>query len=399
MKEVNFPHIGIITAHSLEGYGVSVRMNKEICAFRRLGYPVTVFSLVQEGTIYGSEVCCISGSFSKITRILGFDYIANSRYLINYVFTPRRIRELARKLGEKVATIANRRGIKILFTDDFIGSLIGLEAKRNMRKSTIVVGEFADLIYLDYKERFGMDDEDPLVMNLKEMLIEVIKELDFVLFVSPIDAEIATRQLYFSSRKIIVLYEAGDINSPFKSSYELNNSICYLGSISKWEYPDLFLKSYSYAKISNNELIYKVIGAGPILKRMKRLSKEIDGKIIFYGWKPYNEAIDLCLDTDLGVVPTIKERAMPSKLFVYSSLGLPVISMDGMWWSNKIVKAYNIGYVTPPNPEGIGAGISEAMDDPEGLRERGIRARKMIEKHFNWEKRTKKILSLVENEN
>lgn len=397
MKGSNFS-IGIVTPHGLEGYGISVRINKEIHTFTKLGYPVTVFSLVQEGTIYDSKVYCISGFLSKVIQTFGFDRIANSRYLVELIFASRRIKGLAKRLGENVSAIAEKEGVNILLADDFLGSLIALEARRNMQKDTIVLGEFADLIHLDYSERFDLAEEDPLVINLREMLIEAFEGLDYILFVSPIDAEIAIKQLCIPSTKIHVLYEAGDIKSPVKRTYELNSCVCYLGSVSKWENLELFLKSYPYAKSGSDELIYKVVGGGPLLNRMKKLAQKADGKIAFYGWKPYNEAIKICLDADLGIVPTIKKRAMPSKLFVYSSLGLPVVSMEGMWWSNKIVKHFDIGYVIPPNQIDIGQGIREAIENPEEIRMKGIRARKMIDDYFNWEIRTKKILSILRNE-
>jgi glycosyltransferase involved in cell wall biosynthesis len=263
-----------------------------------------------------------------------------------------------------------------------------------MKKDPIIIGEFADLIHLDFKQRFELSDSDELVIGLKEMLCEVFDTLDFAFFVSPIDKEIAVKELGLSQNKAQVLYEAADRDAPCKSRYsQLPNNACYLGALASWENPGLFVSSYIYASNCDRKIVYSVIGDGPLFSELKESAKK-SNRILFYGWRPYAEALRIASNSDLGVIATSKIRAMPSKLFVYSSLGLPVVSLEGMWWSEHFVKRYNIGYIASPSSEGIGEAIKLALQNPAELEYRGRQARKLIEEEYNWDTRTLKMLTV-----
>ena len=101
-------------------------------------------------------------------------------------------------------------------------------------------------------------------------------------------------------------------------------------------------------------------------------------------------------NTDIGVIASTKNRAMPSKLFVYASLGLPVVSIEGMWWSEQFVKRYDIGYLTSPNPKDMGSAIKQALQNPTELENKGKKARKLIQDEYNWDSRITKMLGVYE---
>jgi glycosyltransferase involved in cell wall biosynthesis len=393
----NWARVGIVTPRKLHGYGVSVRINREINTYRKYSIPVTLFSLSENSSYFDYETVCIDGIVRRVTEIVGFDRLANSESIIRKIFSASRLKKLVKGFGSKVAEAAEKRKINLLHSDDFVGSLTSLSARDQMRSNPLVVGEFADLIHLDYQERFKLKSSDEFVVNLKDMLSEVLEKVDFAFFVSPIDRDIAIKELYVPRSKTEVLYEAADKETPYKFEYSQKpGNVGYLGMLASWENPSLLVESYKYAHSGMKNLIYTVIGSGPLFKQMKKLAKEISG-ITFYGWRPYAEALKVASGTDLGIIPTTKARAMPSKLFVYASLGLPVISVEGMWWSEYFVKCYDIGYLAYPSPEGLGKAIQLALENPLEIERKGKKARKLIEEEYNWDLRTRKMLKIYEN--
>jgi glycosyltransferase involved in cell wall biosynthesis len=393
----DWARVGIVTPHKLQGYGVSVRLNREISAYQKLSIPVTLLSTVEDGFINDCEVVCISGMMRRVSKVLGFDRIANSETIIRKVFSPKRLQRLSKTLGFKTAQLAQKRKINLLHSDDFVGSIISLSAKNKMQKEPIVVGEFADLIHLDFMERFSLKESDELVVRTKEMLCEVFDELDFAFFVSPLDQEIAIKEFGVNPNKTRVLYEAADIDTPFKNNYgKFPHKVCYLGVLASWENPSLLISSYLYASENIKNLDYTIIGAGPLIDKVRKIAKK-NRNIFFYGWKPYADALKIASKSDIGVIASIKKRAMPSKLFVYASLGLPVVSIEGMWWSEFFVKNHDIGYVASPSPKCMGSAIQEALQNPTELEIKGKQARKLIQDEFNWSSRMNKMLKVYDD--
>jgi glycosyltransferase involved in cell wall biosynthesis len=389
--------VGIVTPHKLQGYGVSVRLNREIYTYKKYSVPVTIFSLVENGLIHGCDVVSVSGILGKVTEVIGFDRLVNSESVVRKLFLANRIKKIAKSMSSKIARVSEKRKVTVFHCDDFLGSIISLNVQNQMKSNPLIIGEFADLIHLDFKERFGLKDADKLIINVREMLCETLEKMDFAFFVSPIDRDIAVKELGIAKNRTCTLYEAADKKAPCKLKYRLTPSyVCYLGILAKWEYPHLLIESYRYACANRKNLVYSIIGAGPLFKQMKKMAKDLGSRIIFYGWHPNSEALRIASDADLGVIPTLKVRAMPSKLFVYASLGLPMISMDGMWWSERFIRHYDIGYSAAHSPEDLGNAIKTALNNPSELEEKGKRARKLIEEKYNWDLRTKKMLKVYE---
>ena len=66
----DWARIGVVTPHELQGYGVSVRISREIAAYKRLMIPVTILSTVENGFVNGCEMNCISGIMRRIAKTI-----------------------------------------------------------------------------------------------------------------------------------------------------------------------------------------------------------------------------------------------------------------------------------------------------------------------------------------
>lgn len=120
----------------------------------------------------------------------------------------------------------------------------------------------------------------------------------------------------------------------------------------------------------------------------------------FRGWVEYADIPELLRGADVGIVcvrpiPHFLEGE-PLKLFEYMGAGLPVVASDFPLWREIIVKA-GIGIcVDTRDPRHIAAAIEYLFEHPEERRAMGRRGVRAVLEKFNWEKESRKLLSLYE---
>ena len=75
---------------------------------------------------------------------------------------------------------------------------------------------------------------------------------------------------------------------------------------------------------------------------------------------------------------------MPSKLFDYLSVGLPVVANDVGGWTD-IVKENRVGRITSDDPKEFAQAIIDLLDNPQEIAEYGRRAMRLIRTKYNWD--------------
>jgi glycosyltransferase involved in cell wall biosynthesis len=90
----------------------------------------------------------------------------------------------------------------------------------------------------------------------------------------------------------------------------------------------------------------------------------------------------------VGVHPSTNDTSarlsMPSKLFDYLSVGLPVVANDVGGWT-EIVKSNDLGRITSDDPQEFAGGIIELLGDPEEITKCGRRGIEIIKNKYNWD--------------
>lgn len=108
------------------------------------------------------------------------------------------------------------------------------------------------------------------------------------------------------------------------------------------------------------------------------------------------QSCQLGMATLLNVNQYNKTDNLPTKVYEYMSLGLPVILSDTPC-SRAAVERYGFGIcVDPENVDEIASAISCLLDRPEEARRMGERGRKAVKEEFNWGVEEKKLLALYE---
>lgn len=91
-----------------------------------------------------------------------------------------------------------------------------------------------------------------------------------------------------------------------------------------------------------------------------------------------------------------KAGNLPTKVYEYMSLGLPVV-LSNSPYNVESVEKYQFGLcVDPADPDAIAEAVQYLLDHPEEARRMGENGRRAVKEEFNWGVEEKKLLALYE---
>lgn len=79
------------------------------------------------------------------------------------------------------------------------------------------------------------------------------------------------------------------------------------------------------------------------------------------------------------------KESLPIKMFEYMAVGLPVVASNFPLWEQIINNSHSGIIVNPESPEEIAKAIKWLLDNPKEANEMGIRGRMAVEREYNWE--------------
>lgn len=91
------------------------------------------------------------------------------------------------------------------------------------------------------------------------------------------------------------------------------------------------------------------------------------------------------------------DTSLPIKLFEYMSAGIPVIATHFSLWRD-IIEKHNCGFcVDPFDTHDIVEKILYLKNNPEERKAMGLRGKRAVEKYYNWETESKKLILLYQS--
>lgn len=183
-----------------------------------------------------------------------------------------------------------------------------------------------------------------------------------------------------------------ELHSGEEGVFQKKKQVCYLGGITAIRGIEALVNACESidgelvlaGKFNSDELEQKV--------------KALPGweKVRYLGFINREEARQVLAESKAGIVTFLPEpnhiNSQPNKMFEYMSASLPVVCSHFKLWES-IVKGNDCGTcVDPKNSEELASAINTLLNNDELVLDYGIKARKAVEKQYNWEVEEKKLL-------
>jgi colanic acid/amylovoran biosynthesis glycosyltransferase len=145
-------------------------------------------------------------------------------------------------------------------------------------------------------------------------------------------------------------------------------------------------------------LRYEIIGAGPLLERLRRLIGELGlGEYVhLLGARSQDEVIQALTRSDILLAPSLAE-ALPVSLMEAHAVGLPVLATR-VGSVQQIVLDGISGFLVPPGDSAAMAlYLGQLIDHPAERAEMGRRGRAHVENHYDIDRLNDRLVAIYEN--
>jgi glycosyltransferase involved in cell wall biosynthesis len=171
---------------------------------------------------------------------------------------------------------------------------------------------------------------------------------------------------------------------------------CYVGGITRERGARELI-----AAMAGVDGVLHIAGAFTPPALRQELEREPGWAHVSYAGRLGRSAINALLArAKVGVIPLHPTAnyvdAYPVKLFEYLAAGLPIVATDVPRW-RAVLEAHGCGVCVPfGDPALLGAAIERLLDDDDGTRAMGERARSAAERHYSWETQAVALTDLYE---
>jgi glycosyltransferase involved in cell wall biosynthesis len=141
------------------------------------------------------------------------------------------------------------------------------------------------------------------------------------------------------------------------------------------------------------KVILDIIGDGVRLDHYKRLVQqlEIEKSVRFRGFLPHNVMPEEYSSADMFVFPSRRE-SFGLVLAEAMASGLPVVSTSAGAIPEVIENGITGILVPPEDSEKLASAVIHLLDDPERMRQMGVKGKERVEKYFTWDKVANKVV-------
>lgn len=167
------------------------------------------------------------------------------------------------------------------------------------------------------------------------------------------------------------------------------SKVLYSGIVSRRKNFKLYLDAIPHVHSKQTSTRFYATKKGDLMNWAMSYAKKCHIKNLAWYWFPdSNQLFAFMSQCHVGVITNENSEAnrmdMPSKLFDYMCLGVPVVTNDIGGWTN-IAEQYRVGIATKNTPKSFAEGILTLLEDPELAYECGENGIKLIKERFNWD--------------
>jgi glycogen synthase len=396
--------VGIIVDNPINAaLGYSIRPRELSTNLAKLGCEVYVFSPVDK-SLQLSENFFIKGipnwqeffatKLHKSTRKM-FKNSFTARYLYRKKVLDLISKRLARSLSAKVKDC----NIDVLQGETEIASMTAIIIGK--RLGIPVVADIHGLLVEEAVQCGFLKEGTKEYRETRTFVSKVFRESDAIVVASENLGNFISADFSIDNSKIFEVQNAATprkVTRPLR--YSLQNLV-YAGILEPWERVDLAIASLPYVIKQHEKTKLLIAGGGSLKDHLVKLTNNLNlnNNVTFVGEIPYRKISDFLAQGDIAVLPSttdiVRKVACPIKLFDYLATGLPVVTVDGLWWSD-FVKSNNVGLVTKNDPQSFAEAINELLSRPDRTNKMSENAIRLVRDRYNWLEISKSLLNVYE---
>ncbi|WP_252699688.1 glycosyltransferase family 4 protein [Natronosalvus vescus] len=158
--------------------------------------------------------------------------------------------------------------------------------------------------------------------------------------------------------------------------------LLFVGRVKRGKGAELLMEAFESVKQDYPELSVKIVGDGPQLSTLQE--KYDDNRIIYAGEISYEEMPKQFRESDLLVLPTVTEAAIPRVVMEAWACGIPAVMTDVPRADRSKINAGGIS-LSRRTSEEVETAIRRLLEDDQLRREKGKRGRNIVLNNFSWE--------------
>ena len=223
--------------------------------------------------------------------------------------------------------------------------------------------------------------------ELQGLMGSVINDVDLTVSLSDAMKDYVLTNYHAASDKVVVIPPGGRVlNKHFERPEP--QKVAYAGIVSYRKHVDLFVRSIPHVSNKKSNVKFYITKKGDLLESIKNLAQNLKVDLTYFWYSDFEQTLQFLSSCHLGVLPSTVDTSamisMPSKLFDYMSIGLPVVANEVGGWTN-IIKDNNLGRVTQDSPKAFAAGILELLNSPEEMSNCARRGMELVKSKYNWD--------------
>jgi glycosyltransferase involved in cell wall biosynthesis len=311
----------------------------------------------------------------------------------------RALEVLSQRLAESVFAKVKSRNLEILQGEGEIASMAAVILGN--RLGIPVVADIHGLLVEEAILYGFLANDSKHYRETRAFVSDVLHESDAVVVVSDDLGCYLAENYYVDDAKIFCVSNAGTDKGVTKQPRTMPRNLVYAGILEPWERVDLAIASIPHVMNVHGKVRLLIAGSGSLEGYLIKLVNNLRVKdyVSFPGTIPYDKVTDFLVQGDIAVLPStldvVRKVACPIKLFDYLAAGLPVVTVDGLWWSD-FVRLNNVGLVADVDPRSFADAINDLLSSPDKIYAMGENAIRLVREKCNWIEMSKKLLGIYE---
>ena len=328
---------------------------------------------------------------SKFSNLMDFAYgavrkIVNKPWWSrNILLNEKSLNTVVDNLGKQLIKAINETEVDIIQAEQEMAAMISTRMKDKLEKPIIVDLQNIwpeELVAMNIIKRGSSQWE---MLQRKEE--EILKNADMVTVdYDGIKHYIKSNYDSVSMEKVVSVPLGG---KPRVENIETRLppvKILFNGLVTYRSHVDLFVKSMPIILKKHPNAQFYITKKGDTLNQIKKLAKSLNVRPEFFWFPSEYDLFKFMASCHVGILPSTNDVArkigLPTKLFDYMSVGLPIVANDVGTWTD-IVKDEKVGIVTEDNPESFAEGVCELLADEEMSLRYGCRGLELVKSKFN----------------